>query len=233
MSLLGIYFGPKVIKIVEVKGHKVSVSTQIQQTAVSSGELEEKVPAEVKAVEIVAMFKDELRRHKIESKGAALCLSGKDLIIRTFEIPMIPKEEIESAVRFEAKKYIPFKVEDLITAHQLKFDRANRTHMVLFMGIKKEALDRYISILNQLDLKIHCVEYSAFSMLRHLKLNKLSDKGVVGVLSADLSGEDEANFTVLEDGFPLFSRDISLAEGQDLSGKPKGPEPADGLEKLK
>ena len=232
MSSLGIYFGPRLISIVETKGRKIVNNDQILQSTISSGELEEKVPTDVKIVEIIALFKDELRRKKIEAKEATLCLSGKDLIIRTFEIPILPKQELQSAINFEAKKYIPFKVEELISDFQIKFDRQSRSNLALFMGIKKETLNRYISVLSQLNLKINAIEYSGFSVLRCLKLTGASDSGVIGILGTDLTGEDEVNFTVLEHGFPLFSRDISLGGGpEDLikAGELNG---AGALEKL-
>lgn len=216
MNSLGIYFGPKLINIVEARGKKILNSLQILQTTVSAGELEEKVPEETKIIEIVALFKDELRRGKVEAKEATFCLSGKDLIIRTFEIPMLPREELNSAISFEAKKYLPFKIEDLIFGFQLKPDKTSRTNMVLFMGIRKDVLDRYLSIAGQLGLKISAIEYSAFSILRCLNLSRLNAKGVVGVLAVDPQAEDEASFTVLEDGFPLFSRDIGLEGGPGL-----------------
>ncbi|MBM3249840.1 MAG: hypothetical protein FJZ09_03210 [Candidatus Omnitrophica bacterium] len=232
MSALGIYFGPKIISIVESKGKKLLNHAQIQQATVSRGELEEKVPQEVKTIEIIALFKDELRRSRIEAKEATLGLSGKDLIIRTFEIPQLPKEELASAVIFEAKKYIPFRVEDLISDFQLIQDKESRTNQVIFMGIKKETLDTYFAILNQLDIKISAIEYSAFSLSRYLALSGVGEKGVVAILGADLKGEDEVNFTVFENGFPLFSRDIALTSGpaEEFGGP---AEAADLLGKLK
>jgi len=233
MSSLGIYFGPKVISLVETKGRRLINDIQIPQTTISEGELEEKVPAEVKLIGIIALFKEELRKNKIEAKEATLCLSGKDLVVRTFEIPMLPREELKSAINFEVKKYIPFRVEDLISDFQLKFDKISHSNLVLFIGLKKEALDRYLSILSQLDIKINAVEYAAFSILRCLKLSGASDKGIIGIIGADLEKKDEVNFTVLEDGFPLFSRDITLINGPQALEKSEEAGLSTTLEKLK
>lgn len=233
MSSLGIYFGPEIISIVETKGRKPLNHTQIPQSIIAAGELEEKVTAEVKAIEIIAIFKEELRRNKIEAKEVTLCLSGRDLIIRTFEIPVLPREELQSAIHFEAKKYIPFKVEDLVFDFQLKFDKVSRTNLILFMGIKKETLDKYISIVSQLNIKINAIEYSAFSVLRCLKLAGLSDNGIIGILVADIQGKDEVNFIVLENGFPLFSRDIALTGEPEGLRKIEETVPTQVLEKLK
>jgi len=230
MNALGIYFGPKIISIVETKGRRLINNIQISQLAILSGDLEEKVPEEVK---MVAFFKDELRRNKIEAKEAALILSGKDLIIRTFEMPIMPHAELKSAVNFEAKKYLPFKVEDLISDFQVELDKPNRRNLILFVGIKKETLEKYLSIASQLDLQLASIEYSGFSILRLLKLAPLSDKGIIGLISVDFQEEEEVNFTVLENGFPLFSRDINLMFGPEEVGENREKEPGVVLEKLK
>lgn len=219
MSSLGIYFGPKIISVVQVKGKKIVNKIQVSQAAATSGELEEKVPLEMKAKAIVAMIKDDFKRNKISAKEATLCLSGRELIVRSFEMPVMPRNELQSAINFEVKKYIPFKVEDLIADFQIQYDKLTQINYVLFIGIKKENLDRYIAILKEIGIKVSGIEYSAYSLLRCLTLSNLSDKGIVAVLGVDLKGEDEANFSVLDNGFPLFSRDINLAEGQeDIEG---------------
>ena len=231
MNSLGIYFGPKTITIVEANGKRLINNIRISQSAISSGDLEEKVPPELKTV---TLFKDQLGKAKIEATEATVSLSGKDLIIRTFDLPTLPREELNSAINFEVRKYIPFKVEDLISDFQVKkIDRYKRKSLVLFVGIKKETLDNYISMLSQLDLKIDSIEYSAFSVLRLLKLANVRDKGVVGMLNIDLMEEDEVNFMVLEDGFPLFSRDITLVSAPPQVTKTEEPSFSIALEKLK
>lgn len=233
MSSLGFYFGAKQINIVETKGRKLLSNIIIPQTTVSAGELEEKVPVGVKFVEIIALIKDELRRRKIVAREATICLSGKDLIVRTFEIPQLPKNELQSAINFEAKKYIPFKVEDLIADFQLRFDKNSRTNEVVYVGIKKDLLENYISMFNQLDIKLHSLEYSAFSMLRSLGSAGIAGKGTVGILEADIEARDEVNFIVLEDGFPLFSRDIAFINALEGTNNLDNQQGNTALERLK
>ncbi len=207
MSLIGVYFGLKTINGVEVSGRKILNSMMIPRSAVSGNTLEDKVTEDVK---IVALLKEEMRKHAITAKDAALCLSGKDLIVRNFEIPMLPSEELASAVSFEAKKYLPFKMEELCYDFQLQVDKVSRRNLVLFVGIKKEVMELYLSIVSQLGLKVTSLEYSGFSLLRFMHLTGASTRGIVGVISVDFQDEDEVHFTILENGFPLFSRDITL-----------------------
>ena len=234
MNSLGCYFGPKVLSIVETRGRGIVHNLQLSNVLNSEGELEEKVPFELK---VAALFKDELRKNNIQVKDINLALSGKDVIIRTFEMPPISKEEVMSAVSFEAIKYIPFKVEELVIDYQIFLDKTLRRNIVLLAGIKKEMLEKYYSIFNQLNLKIASVEYSAFSALRLLKLAGFNTRGVIGVITADSFSEDEVNFTVLENDFPLFSRDIDIPlTGVDVAAgevaSPEAPKEK-SLDKLK
>lgn len=231
MNTLGIYIGPEIINIAEVKGRKLINTVKIAQKVISANEFEEKVPEDIK---MVALFKDEIRKNNIAAKEVNLALSGKDLIIRTFEMPAMPSEDLGFAVNFEAKKYMPFKIEELILDYQTYFDRANRKYIVLLVGVKREVFDKYLSIFQQLNLKITSLEYAAFSVFRMLKMSGIHEKGVVGIIEADLQESDEANFTALENGFPLFSRDIAMggrAQAAAVPGEESNPQLV--LEKLK
>jgi len=210
MNSLGIYFGTNSIGLAEVNNKKLVNSVVLPQASMFSGDFEEKVPTDVK---LIAQIKDALRSNHINADRGAICISGQDLIIRTFEIPRLPNNEMQSAINFEAKKYIPFKLDDLVYNFQVEPDKRSKLNTVLFVGIKKEILEKYFSISRQLNIKIHDIEYSAFSFLRFLKLCGVKDNGVIASLCFDLNNEDEINFMVSENGFPFFSRDILLNSG--------------------
>ncbi|MDD5097425.1 MAG: pilus assembly protein PilM [Candidatus Omnitrophica bacterium] len=210
MNSLGIYFGTNSIGLAEGNKKKLVNSVVIPQASMFSGDFEEKVPTDVK---IVALIKDALRTNHMNVDQGTICISGQDLIIRTFEIPKLPSNELQSAINFEAKKYIPFKLEDLIYNFQVEPSKQNKLNTVLFVGIKKEILEKYISITKQLNIKINDIEYSAFSLLRFLNLCGVKDSGVIASFCFDLNNDDEINFMVSENGLPFFSRDILLAAG--------------------
>jgi Tfp pilus assembly PilM family ATPase len=210
MNSLGIYFGTNSIGLAEVKNKKLVNSVLIPQASVFSGDFEEKVPTDVK---IVALIKDALRTNRMDVDSGTVCISGQDLIIRTFELPKLPSNELKSAINFEAKKYIPFKLEDLIYDFQVESDQKSKLNTIFFVGIKKEVLEKYSSMARQLNIKINVIEYSAFSILRFLRLCGVKDGGVIASFCFDLNNEDEINFMVSENGIPFFSRDIMLMGG--------------------
>ena len=69
--------------------------------------------------------------------------------------------------------------------------------------------------------------------MKFLKLSDIREKGIIANINIDLVETDEINFVVLEDGFPLFSRDITLAAGGRETGETKEANPNLVLEKLK
>jgi len=230
MNELSIYFGSQVISIVESKGKNLVNSADIPYSLLAGNALDEKVPEDIK---LVTLLKNELNKNKIEAKEVTICLSGKDLVIRHFEMPIMPSSELITAINFEAKKYIPFKIEELAFDFQWKFDKRIQKNHALFAAIKKEALDRYQSALRQAGFKIVSVEYAAFSALRLLGLNNVAEKGNIAVVNVDLNEDDEMNFMALENGFPLFSRDITFAGiGSDISEVKENRQGA-ALDKLK
>jgi len=230
MSVLGIYFGSRLISIIETSGKKILNNIQINRGDFSAGGLEEKVPSEIKIVTAVV---EELKKHNIKAREANICLAGKDLIIRTFEMPILSASELPNAVTYEVKKYIPFKVADLVSDFQALPDKKTRKNLILFAGIKRETLDKYLDISEQLKIKTVSVEYAAFSLARFLQLAGHKKKGIIGLLSVGFQEEDEINFTVLENGFPLFSRDINLTVGLGDLGEPEKSKLSEILEKLK
>ncbi|MFH1441405.1 MAG: pilus assembly protein PilM [Candidatus Omnitrophota bacterium] len=208
-SSLGIYFSPEVISVVESKGKKFLKSFQVPLSIlINKTSDEEKVPEEIK---LVTLLKEEFKKNKIDSKEVILTLSGIDLIIRTFEIPVLSANERSTAMSLEVRKYIPFKIEELVSDFQFSLDGVNRRYYVLFAGIMKETLEKYLTIVKELDIKVKAIEYSAFSLLKLINLTGADDKGVTGVITIDTQEEGAADFTVTENGFPLFSRDIRLA----------------------
>ena len=207
MPEVGIYLGIEKICITEIKEDKSVVNLSIPQARISGSESEQKIPDET---EILTVLKDGLAKSMISPSNANVSLAGEDLIIRTFDLPIFlsRKELGYDTIAFEVKKYIPFRIEDLVFDFRLLTHRKDKKILVLFMGIRKKMLDKYLSIFKQLQIGINSIEYAGFSLLRLLRLGGLKDNGVVGFLNLDL--DEEINFSVCYNGFPLFCRDIIL-----------------------
>jgi len=216
MSDFGLYFGTEVINLTEVKGKRLITDISLPNSAIRSV-LEQKKPDFAKAA---TLLRNEFETNELSPTNACVAIAGENLIIRTFDLPMfLSRRELDyDTITFEVRKYIPFKIEDLVFDYRFFTDRKDKKVYVLFVGIKKESLDLYLSFFGQSQIKARLIEYAGYSVMRLLKLNGISDKGVFGLLNAD--SEEETNFLVFLNGFPLFSRDISLILGAKPEAKP-------------
>ncbi len=207
MSEFGIYFGTEVINVTEVEKKKPLLDVFIPQTRIINSV---SIPKDSDEAKMANTLKEEFAKNKISPNDINVTLAGEDLIIRTFDLPIfLSKRELgHRAIAFEAKKYIPFKVDELTFDFQLYPDRKDKKILVLFVGIKRGILNKYLSIFEQLQIKIKSIEYAGFSTLRFLRLGGLKDKGILVFINVDL--KEGSNFLVCQNGFPLFSRDITL-----------------------
>lgn len=205
---LGIYFSYNFINIVEQQDKKVVNFAKIPCVFEEAKfDLSKIVMDEVK---IVNLIKEELSRNNITSRDAVLGILSRDLIIRFFEVPMVPHAELEATVGFESRKYIPFKLEELVFDFQHSVDRKSKKIRVLFIAIRRDLLDKYVSILEQAGLNIKAIEPVFISTLRLLKLTKNIDvRSPVAIVEADFDME-YGDITAIEDLYPRFSRDLNL-----------------------
>ncbi|MGD9015199.1 MAG: pilus assembly protein PilM [Candidatus Omnitrophota bacterium] len=232
MSEFGIYFGTEVINITEFKGKReaplfLSISkarvanlvTEKKSEKDSEKKTDEDSKAAIATSMLANILKEELSKNNISPHSINVALAGEELIIRTFDLPIfMSKKELEyPAIAFEAKKYIPFKIEDLVFDFRLLPDKKNKRILVLFVGIKTETLSKYFSLFEELQIRVKLIEYAGFSLLRLLKSSGLKDKGTLGFLNIDL--KEETNFVVCQNGFPLFSRDIVLLSKSEGESK--------------
>jgi len=174
-------------------------------------------------VELVAFMQKALRDSRVDTRSIVVALPSKDLIIRFFEMPQIPKSEVVAGINFEMKKYIPFRVEDLSYDFQYRIrPRANILEVIL-CGMRREGLERYQNLFKQLNLDVVAFEPSLFSLFRLLAVRgKIASNKSYVILQVD---EDEADILIVDKGFPYFTRDIRLlgfGKGADAARDTEG-----------
>jgi len=222
----GVYFSSRGFVIVQQRGGKLQNFSCIPYPeairAQSSGTEDIFQVFANNMVELVAFMQKALRDSHVDTRKIVVALPSKDLIIRFFEMPQIPKSEIVAGINFEMKKYVPFKVEDLSYDFQHRVrPRANILEVIL-CGMRREGLNRYQNLFKQLSLDVVAFEPSLFSLFRLLAVRgKISSNKSYVILEVD---EDEADILIVDKGFPYFTRDIRLVGVGRSSGGQKDAE---------
>ena len=171
-KLLGINFGLDALDIVEIEKLKILSTYHVPY-------IETKDKAEVTEVadeiRLAAVLQKTLRDKKIGTLDSIISVPSSEILLRSFSIPNLPKNEIKAVVDFEARKYIPIKLDELYFDYLLqkvkeKKVKKLRTH---FIAVKKDVLKKFVYALEQSNLKVASIETSPFSLFRLLLYKKL------------------------------------------------------------
>jgi len=211
-DLAGLYFSSKGLVLVEQSSGRIK--NQLSQPYPFSVEDTNMVSDDIfdvfknKEEEMMAFLQKAIRDSRIDTSNIVVSLPPKDLIIRFFEMPNIPRTEVLAGINFEMKKYIPFKIEELAYDFQYRVRQKANIIEVVLCGIKQDPLERYVNLFKQLNLEPVAFEPGLFSLFRLLVIkNKINSQKSYVILEFD---HKEANILIVEKGFPYFTRDIKL-----------------------
>ena len=153
-------------------------------------------------------LKDFLSKHKIISKQGILSTGGAGTVIHYFEIPDIPKEEIESAIQLEIMQVVPGGTKNLEYDYLLLPGKDNKK-TVLFVGYYKERCEFFTSTIQMAGIKPLIMDYDGLALLNSFRFFHKKQEDIISILNI---GHRTSNLVVAynKSGFILI-RDIPFA----------------------
>ncbi|MFH1858064.1 MAG: pilus assembly protein PilM [Candidatus Omnitrophota bacterium] len=156
------------------------------------------------------------RESGLRSCNVISTLSEEEVILRYFQIPFIPRKDWERAVRFEARRYIPFTLDELVSDFSVIENRREKEKMeIVFVAAKKEIVARHLMMFSKAELEVKHLEALPFGFVRLLyTLNpQLKHEKCIGVV--DIDGP-YGSIILIKEGFPYLVRRAALG---DMSGE--------------
>ncbi len=126
------------------------------------------------------------------------------------------KSQLESAIKYEAEKYIPFNIDEVIlNTPVLEENRADNKIRVLIVAAKKTFVEEYVKIVEAAGLECQLIDVDSFALINSFLLNNTSEhsQDIVALLHI---GASFTNINILKDKVSHFMRDITLG-GKDLT----------------
>ena len=151
---------------------------------------------------------------------AYVAIASESVVIRCFQMPNIPAHERKMAIAFEAKKYLPFKLEELVTDYSVITRRSDPTLMrVMFFGVKKSSISIYSSLFQSNKLTPLCIEPAPLCLMRMVRQNGQLPLGqVVAILSME---HDSATISIARDDLLYLSRNVTILHtAEPVQGTP-------------
>lgn len=157
---------------------------------------------------VIEAIKGAWEAANIKTKEVVLAIPTQEVILRYFTLPVIPKSEWAGAIQFEARKYVPFKLDELVWDFHVSERKGQRQLDVIFVAARKEIFLDYMSLLQEVGLKAVAVEAASFGLARALTFgNPALAQGTFTAI--DVCGET-AHVALIHHGVPQVARDVFL-----------------------
>jgi len=159
---------------------------------------------------IVSAVKSLVTSLGVKVKDVACSISGNSVIIRKITLPVMPVEELEDQITWEAEQYIPFDINDVNMDFQiLSPDSIDPSKMiVLLVASKRDIINDYVAVFNEAGMVLSVVDVDSFAVQNAFELNH--DTGSEDVLALINIGASVMNINIIKDGISLFTRDVQM-----------------------
>jgi len=213
---LGIDIGTKVIRAVEISGTKekltlenygeVNLDVACKQFFRSFDKKNLNPAVNNIAIAIAGIIEET----GIKTKKVVFSLPDFATFSTTFELPPMSKKEMANAIGFEARKYIPLPLSELVLDWQLmNKESLKEKNKVLVMAVPKVIVEQYKSIAEKAGLELTALEAEAMA----LKRGVIKDNTPTCLLEM---GFQSTNINIVDDGFMKMSFSFDVA-GKDLT----------------
>lgn len=152
-----------------------------------------------------------LERLHLANPRLHVAIASEAVVIRYFQMPFIPAGERKAAVAFEAKKYLPFKLEELTTDYQILTHKTEPNLMrVMFFGVKSEILSTFVTLFKTLGLSPASLEPASLSLLRLLRQTGQSTPSQAqAILSIE---RDTASINIARGDLLYLARNVTIPQ---------------------
>jgi len=174
----------------------------------------EPIKKEGERADLIEAIRKVMRDAGITAKRVNTPISGQSVIVRYIEFPKMTKEELAGAIGFEAEKYIPFKIADVILDYQVLGEPRAGKIKVLLAAAKSELIQNHIKVIEGAGLTPALIDCDSFAIINSFQMNNPDAVNqTVALLNID---SRLTNISILKEGVSYFTRDVKIA-GDDVT----------------
>lgn len=162
------------------------------------------------AATIASYIKNSFSRLGIKEKNVVISAPCRHVIIKTFEIPKMKESELDSAVFFEAQRYITYDLKEVFYDYAILNSPASNSenYSIMVVAGKKDIIDSQISLIEQCGLNPFIVDVDCIAVENMFNFNYPEEfDELTGLIRI---GASEANVHILHKGLNMYRRDIPI-----------------------
>jgi type IV pilus assembly protein PilM len=200
---LGIDIGAGTVKIVELDTSAAGPSVQIMALApVPQGVMQE---GQIKNTDALsAIIREIVSKNGVSTQYCVSAVDGQQIFNRFLDFPVMTKEEVLEAVKWDAEKYIPYSPDACyIDAVILPNEAGAQTMKVLLIAAGKEIIDTHVEVLQKAELTPVAIDFGPLALGR-----VLLDKAMKGTTVVLDIGAGSAKMTFFKGQAIALSRTL-------------------------
>ena len=152
-----------------------------------------------------------LKNSEMKSRDAVASIPSFSAFITLLNLPLMPPKEIQQAMQFQAKQYIPLPISavtiDWIKVGEKQDPSGYTTQQILLVSIPNEQIEKYKEIFSGAGLNLAAIEVEGLSVSRALAVQTEET-----VLIVDIGSRSTA-ISVAKNGLLRFSGQTDFAGG--------------------
>jgi type IV pilus assembly protein PilM len=215
-SIVGLDLGSSVVKAVEI-------SLEGPEPVVTGFSRVEIPPGGTTSEAIAAVF----REGRFRSKRVVTSVAGQDVVVRYVSLVQMTDSELKSAIRFEADKYLPFELDEVVLDCQglgslvgaEGSEAADNQMNALLAACKTEAIESQVELVHDQGLQLAAIDVDLFALANAWELCGVMpddlEEEARGIALVDV-GATRTSINVLFGGQTCFSREINIG-GKDMT----------------
>ncbi|MBI4615539.1 MAG: type IV pilus assembly protein PilM [Planctomycetes bacterium] len=209
-SFLGLDLGSRAIKAVEM----TPAGDGFQVTGFGYEPVEPAVDEAQEGEKLRQSLESLLSRARFRTKSVVTAVSGRSVIVRYVTMAQMAPENLRNAIRFEADKYIPFEIDEVVLDCQKLEDAPDGKDMkVVLVAVKKSVVEDQVRLLESVGLRPQVIDVDAFALGNAFELHQaLSAKAMERdrVVSLIDIGARKTNINIVVGTTSHFTREVYI-----------------------
>ncbi|MBI4322677.1 MAG: pilus assembly protein PilM [Candidatus Omnitrophica bacterium] len=141
-------------------------------------------------------------------KTVNLSVSGQSVIMRVVEMPKLAPQEFAQALPFEAQRYLPFTIQDVVLDGVALGATDGQKLQVLIVACRRDFLERRVAWIRQSGLEPGVIDVDALANVNAWMDRRADGQARSGTHAVANLGAQWANLAIVKDGQPFLVRDI-------------------------
>lgn len=202
-SILGVDIGSSSIKIVQIEQDQsprlITYGMVDIEEPISSQTTDEQIH------KIADLLRNLMQKAGVTTKDCIMSLPNSAVFTSVIDMPKMGDKEMESAMQFEAKKYVPLPFSEVTLSWTVISDNDDgSTSKVLLIAVPNQIRDVYIKLFQLAGLNLEIIEIEALSLIRALVVDRTKNDVIIDI------GAKVTGLNFVRQGTLQLTRNLSI-----------------------